>query len=420
MSSDAQTIAANGREMIDHLRQGWLSSPHVVGSDAAVRPTTTPTGGGDSTGEAGPVMAEDPLRGTDLAGINDMAPARAALAYARLGLPVFPVAPLDRSSGACGCKEGPACESVAKHPLVRWADQATTDEAQVRSWWSWKPTANIGIPTGSRSGWVVVDIDAHHGGHDTRAALEARGLVFPPTLAARTRGGGWHFVYQAPADRHVANTTAALAGVGETPGIDVRGDGGYVIVAPSIRPISPDPGSGALRVGRYAWAAQDHPVAPVPDWVVIPKERPKPAPSPTPARAVVRERPGRDPHKRAEAALAAEVARVTASAGQGRNNALFQAAANCFEIVNTGYLDESRVRAELTAAATSVGLGEVEIRYTLDAQWRRKAGVRRAGWDSPVTPGQQPLAMTRTTARASRVLAMRPPGQGLGKQGFGR
>lgn len=364
------------------------------------------------------------LCGDALAAINDLAPRDAALAYASLGLAVFPVAPVDPETGACGCREGPGCEQVAKHPLVRWADQATTEAARVRSWWSWKPDANIGVPTGVRSGLVVVDIDRHHGGLETRAGLEAAGFVFPPTLAARTRAGGWHFFYQAPADRHVANTTAALAGVGVTPGIDVRGDGGYVIVAPSVRPIDPDPATGAPRFGRYAWSPQDHPVAPAPEWVVIPKERPRPTPSPTPSRSPVGERPGRDPHKRAAAALAGEVARVTASVGQGRNNALFQAAANCFEIVNTGYLDETRVRAELTSAAMAVGLGETEIRHTLDAQWRRKAGVSRAGWDNPtVTPGQQPLGMDRSAALSAQTLATgRPaPGrQGPSRPGFGR
>jgi hypothetical protein len=64
-----------------------------------------------------------------------------------------------------------------------------------------------------------------------------------------------------------------------------------------------------------------------------------------------------------------------------RNAALFHAAANLFEIVNTGYLNEEQVRRELTAASRSGGLGEREIRQTLDAQWRRKSGVRRDGWE---------------------------------------
>jgi hypothetical protein len=97
---------------------------------------------------------------------------------------------------------------------------------------------------------------------------------------------------------------------------------------------------------------------------------------------VFADRAGTAPAKRAAAALAAEVRRVSDARDQGRNTSLFQAAANLFEIVNTGWLDEGQVRAELTAAASAVGLGEREIQQTLDAQWRRKQGVTRPGWNS--------------------------------------
>jgi hypothetical protein len=357
------------------------------------------------------------LTGRDLASINDVSPLAAALRYAELGLPVFPVAPVDRSTGTCGCKDGEACESVGKHPLVRWADKATIDPGQIASWWgSWKPDANIGVPTGQRSGLVVVDIDRQHDGHATRKTLEAAGQVFPATLAARTRNGGWHFVYAAPEGVRVPNTTAALAGVGDTPGIDVRGDGGYIIVAPSVRPVDPDPQTGALRFGRYAWAAQDHPVAPAPSWVVTPKPQPRPQPAPPATRAVVAGPAGRDPHKRAAAALAAEVARVAVARSEQRNKTLFQAAANLFEIVNTGYLDEVQVRAELTAAGMAVGLGEREIAQTLDAQWRRKQGVRRAGWEA----GGGGAGSDHLRLRRAQMMVGPPVWGGSRGGGFGR
>jgi hypothetical protein len=107
----------------------------------------------------------------------------------------------------------------------------------------------------------------------------------------------------------------------------------------------------------------------------------------------VSRRAGRDPSKRVAAALASEVTRVAAARNEQRNTTLFQAAANLFEIVNTGYLDEARVRAELTAAGLSVGLGEREIGQTLDAQWRRKQGVRRAGWEPTSVTGHPCVRM---------------------------
>ncbi len=102
--------------------------------------------------------------------------------------------------------------------------------------------------------------------------------------------------------------------------------------------------------------------------------------------------PGREPTKRAAAALDAEVRRVRHTGEGERNVALFQAAANLFEICNTGWLDEAVVRAELTEAALAAGLGAQEVRDTLTAQWRRKQGVVRQGWPSRGGgPGGAPL-----------------------------
>lgn len=323
------------------------------------------------------------LTSAGLSPLNDMSRLQAALRYVALGLPVFPVAPVDVMTGLCQCRDGGACEQVGKHPLVKWAERATTDPSQVRRWWgTWKPAANIGIPTGQRSGLVVVDVDRQHGGPATRRAVEAAGHVFPPTLAARTRGGGWHLVYRAPAGRRVPNTTSAIAGIGATPGIDVRGDGGYIIAAPSIRPVDPDPVTGATRVGRYAWTG-GHALADIPSWIVpAAAARRPPAGAGQPAAGIATQGGGRA-ERRAGAALAAEVRRVATSAESARNTSLFQAAANLFEIVNTGFLDVQEVRAALSEAARSVGLGEREITQTLDGQWRRKQGVRRPGWEAP-------------------------------------
>lgn len=314
-----------------------------------------------------------PVTGEQLAALNGQDPLDAVLAYAALGWPVFPVAPVD-VTGHCGCKYGAACEEPGKHPLVRWTERATTDARQLRAWWHWQPHANVGAATGQASGLIVVDIDPHHGGELTRRALEAAGHIFPPTLTARTRSGGWHLFYGAPTGHRVANTTGSLAGVGSTPGIDVRGDRGYIIVAPSVRPTSPGPAAGAPHLGRYEWVASQDTLARAPGWVVVgrprePLARSRPVPSAASA-----------PERRAAAALDAEVRRVRSAARGERNVALFRAAANLFEICNTGWLDEALVRAELTEAGLAAGLSAPEVSDTLRAQWHRKQGVVRPGW----------------------------------------
>ena len=212
--------------------------------------------------------------------------------------------------------------------------------------------------------------------------IEAGRVGFPPIVAARTRSGGWHFLNTTPPARRVLNAEGQLAGVGKTPGIDVRGDGGFIIAAPSIR-AAPAPVDAGPRLGRYQWADRPNRLAEAPEWVTVPKPAPQPAHA-----GVVSARPrppssGQNLSARTQAALDREI-RGVQDAGEGhRNAALFHAAANLFEIVNTGYLNEEQVRRALTTAALGVGLGEREIRQTLDAPWRRKSGVRRDRWDPP-------------------------------------
>lgn len=86
----------------------------------------------------------------------------AAPNYARNGIPVFPVGWIENSR--CGCGK-PACDSPGKHPLIqRWQLLATTDEKQILAWWTKWPLASIGMPTGNRSGRLVLDFDAEPSG----------------------------------------------------------------------------------------------------------------------------------------------------------------------------------------------------------------------------------------------------------------
>ncbi len=137
--------------------------------------------------------------------------ARAALAYARRGIPVFP------------------CEPGGKRPLTYngfW--DATTDAPSVTAWWRRWPDANVGVPTGERSGLLVLDIDSDAGGPDSLVLLERANGQLPRTAKARTGGGGMHVFFKYPAGEMVRNSAGRLG-----PGLDVRGEGGYVVVPPS-------------------------------------------------------------------------------------------------------------------------------------------------------------------------------------------
>ena len=120
----------------------------------------------------------------------------AARAYARRGWRVLPVH--TGKDGTCTCGRA-GCDSPAKHPrTAHGAKDATTDETQIRAWWTTRPNGNIGIATGTESGIVVVDLDPRNGGDKSLADFEAKHGSLPLTPKVRTGGGGAHFYFRPP------------------------------------------------------------------------------------------------------------------------------------------------------------------------------------------------------------------------------
>jgi hypothetical protein len=137
----------------------------------------------------------------------------------------------------CGCLRGAKCDDPGKHPFTkRGFLDATKNVASIRGWWKHNPHFNIGIATGAISGIFVVDADGPTG------LTTVSTLDFPPTLTALTGrvDGGKHFYFRHPGFP-VKNDVKPL------PGIDIRGDGGYVIA----------PGSRHISGNYYRWECDD-------------------------------------------------------------------------------------------------------------------------------------------------------------------
>ena len=108
--------------------------------------------------------------------------------YAELGGAGFPLH--WPTSGGCSCRHLD-CGSVGKHPIVTHGlKEASSNSAQIASWWRRWPSANVGIVTGAISGIVVLDVDPRHGGNEALAALEAERELLPATVHAIT-GSTW-------------------------------------------------------------------------------------------------------------------------------------------------------------------------------------------------------------------------------------
>ena len=178
---------------------------------------------------------------------------RAAIAYVvRLGKPVVPLCWPDH--GDIHNRHRSNYGHKGKVPLIngwqRFCNQLP-DVAEIDSWWLRWPEANIGGPTGPLWG-VALDIDTRHGG---KLELEVRELVIPDTVTNLTGGGGTHHLFQHPG-------FSVVNSVGLFPGVDIRGDGGQIILPPSFHE------SGS----QYAWEAssrpENTPLALCPHWLL--------------------------------------------------------------------------------------------------------------------------------------------------------
>ena len=159
-----------------------------------------------------------------------------ALDYASRGWPVFPAAP--------GQKK-PATEHGLK--------DATTDEVQIREWWRRMPNATIAVATGPAAGFYVLDVDPRHGGDQSLQEL-CNPANLPDTRMCETGGGGKHIHFAYPDDgSEVKNATDIL------PGLDIRGDGGYVIM--------PGSDTAADGGGAYVWEEEEG-LSPTPAWLL--------------------------------------------------------------------------------------------------------------------------------------------------------
>jgi hypothetical protein len=157
---------------------------------------------------------------------------KTALNFAQRGIPTFPL--------------------KGKEPLTRHGfKDATTDPRRVYLWGNRYPGANIGIPTGSISGIVVVDLD-----EETPEAMEIWNSL-PETVEAQT-GRGLHRYYSIPKGARVRSRKLA-------PGLDLKADRGYVVVPPSVHP------SGV----QYKWVSCQTDISPLPEELIEPEPTPQ-------------------------------------------------------------------------------------------------------------------------------------------------
>lgn len=162
---------------------------------------------------------------------------QAAQRYAAQGWRIHPVHYI-REDMHCSCGQKP-CLDAGKHPYFKdWPERASNTELEVMGIWDRFKHANIALATGQGSNVVVIDVDIKSDGDsqgiESFARLTAMLGTLPDTLMARSGGGGWHYFFLWPG-RAVPNATGGKKGgrLEEFKGVDVRGDGGYLLLPPS-------------------------------------------------------------------------------------------------------------------------------------------------------------------------------------------
>lgn len=264
-------------------------------------------------------------------------PLTAALELAERGVPVFP------------------CNPDTKAPLLsseqggRGHKDATTDQETIRKWWAkWGGKLIWGVPTGRRTGIVVLDVDIDPGkGLDGRKTLETSGRYPPPTRAHLTPRGGLHLVYRLNPDDY-APTDAGVLG----DGLDRRGDGGYVIWYPAH--------GGTVLNGE----APESP----PEWLLLP------------GRSGSREGRRIVSAADAEAILREAVCDASNAAEGSRNATLSRSAFIVGQLVEAGMCDIEHAGTLLIESADSIGLDRGESVRVIDKAFKR--ALNHPGFES--------------------------------------
>lgn len=277
----------------------------------------------------------------------------AALGYADRGWAVFPLHGI--VNGACTCGRG-ECSSPGKHPLVRRGlYEATSEVPQIHTWWRQWRMANIGIATGQPSGIVVIDVDLP-------TAVTSLGRIadkLAPTLTGLTGGGGLHLLYRARSAERLRNRASGLPGMPDLAGIDLRGDGGYVVAPPSVH-----------RSGNaYSWLDPTRELRATPAWL---KDEERPAVRTGPVSPTAFEGDG-TPY--GLAVLRDEIDRLRAAQVGTRNHELNRCAFVLAQLAGGGELLEATARSAAQETGLAIGLDEWECNQTIDSAF--DAGLRQ-------------------------------------------
>lgn len=161
-----------------------------------------------------------------------------ALEYVDFGWSVLPVKPEE------------------KRPyMTNWLQYTRTcaSKETVANWFNSLSGAGVGAVTGRISGIIVLDVESY-----CKTPIEELLKRYPTQMVAKTGSGGYHLFYSYPRNRSKVSNR-----VGIFDGADLRADGGFIVLPPTVHP----------NGNRYEWV-QRGPLGAFPDALLELESRP--------------------------------------------------------------------------------------------------------------------------------------------------
>ncbi len=268
---------------------------------------------------------------------------------------------------------GPDKRPVTQHGF----NDATHDAVEIQRQFASPGAAMIGVPTGDTSGFFCLDLDVKNGGGGLEW-LAANQHRLPDTRRHKTRSGGVHLLFAMPEGRIIRNSAGRIAA-----GVDVRGNGGYIIAPPSPGYLV-DEAMAPAHAPAWLLDLIDPPKAP---------EAPRPAPAP---------RQSGDGTRYGLQALDNECQAILSAADGAKHDTLNRAAFSIGGLVAAGELIEGPAFAALASALAG-------IRHRCEdypAAQKTLAGAFRAGM---AKPREAPPRLVRRIVEEYRETRPEPP-----------
>lgn len=276
----------------------------------------------------------------------------AALNAAEHGWPVFVLGRSKRPVANCdACPLDAHDPASCDHLTCHGFHAATIDPARVAAIVAAVPHGQLAVRTGAVSGLLGIDVDPAHGGNDSLADLMDAELV-PRTLHVHTGSGGLHLYYRHPGGYLMSRPMP------NRPGIDIKADGGYLVLPPSIHHRTRRP---------YQWGTTATDVEMPPAGLLAACQPPAPAHAPQkPLPATWTARGISHPDK----LLAAHLAAVHNAPEGKRRTTLYGAARGVARLVLAGAIDHADAVTVLTDAGHRAEQTDREIRAAITGAFK--------------------------------------------------